>query len=158
MSLRNKIERAVGGGVELHVPPADPMQQIVKQANTLGEQLTAIMDDRNLHKQRSEQLMLMLQDANRQIERLVAERNESHRQFMIMLHGNGQMKTMIEGIASLIHNGKDMMHRTDHLLAKHPEHENGKDAEPLSLDAVPQGPSLEEVEQIRATLAKLPQQ
>jgi len=156
MSLRKKLEGVVGGGVEIVIPPADPTEQIRKNANMLGDQLSVIIDDGNRHRQRAEQLMLMLQDANRQIERLVAERNEAHRQFLIMLHGNGHLKSMIEGIASLIHNGKDMLHRTDHLLAQQPK--EGNDEDPVDLgeprSAAPE-PTIEEIEKLRGVLANL---
>lgn len=161
MSLRKKL-RLNGeeeDEVTLHVPPADPAAELYQKASTLSEQLKALLDERNVYKQRCETLIGQLDSLHRTLNQTANEREQYRRLAFRMIHANGKLKSTVDGIEGLFRNIRNTSAEVEHLVSQLPPEE--QPPAPIDLDAhlvqQHQNPTPEEIEQIRDTLARLPQ-
>jgi hypothetical protein len=163
MSLRKKLDRVISGEVEIHVPPADPMVQVVEGANTFGGQINALFAERNHYKALGERLMCQLEIAQRQLHTVAQERESWRRLACNMIAANGKLKATLDGVESLFRNARNTALEVDHLASQlpqqQPEKTNGED-EAVDLDEHlvqhDLQPTPEDIEELRTTLNKLP--
>lgn len=160
MTLRDKLRR---GPVEVHVPPADPLMAVLKEANTFGDQVKELVDQCNLSRQRSEWAMTQLTTAHQVIQNLTNERDNYRRLYLNMVRAAGELAATVNGLVSLGVNARNTILKVEHLNAQVPQEQaptNGNGEEAIDLDAplhdaAPE-PTREEIEELRNTLAKLP--
>ena len=166
MSLKDRVKRAVGSeDVTINVPPADPLAQVVTATNNWGGQVKALYDERNNYKQWAERLQVELETIHRQLHLVAQERDNWRRIACNQIASNGKLKSSLDNIESIFHNIRNTSLEVDHLASQLPpepaaQDGNGEDA-PVDLDAAFESapePTREEVDNLRITLAKLPQQ
>jgi hypothetical protein len=166
MSLRDKLKR---GPVEVHIPPADPMMTVLKEANTFSDQIKELVDQCSLSRQRSEWAMNQLATAHQVIRVLTDERDSYRSLYHNMVRASGELAATVNGLVSLGMNARNTILRVEHLNAQVPQPDPApapqqeQDHEEIDLDAALVGPSApeptpEEIERLRTTLASLPQQ
>jgi uncharacterized coiled-coil DUF342 family protein len=161
MSLRDKLKR---GEVELHVPPVDPGAAVYKQASTLADNLKQLVDERDQHKQRSEWAFVQLEALNRQLQNIASERDNWRRLALRMVRTAGSLGAKLKSVEDVFRSVRNEAHEVEHLLSQLPDETTpqGNGEDPINLDAPLVQPDLnptqEDIEQIRNTLAKLPQQ
>src|SRR5262245_28231088 len=161
MSLRKKLG-VIGSDVEIHIPASDPHSEVPKELDLVYSQYQALVDERNLHKQRSEYLVGQLQLANERLHRGVHEGNGWRRLALRMIRVAGVLGTKLKVIDSLFKDAANEVLEVEHYASQLPQEQPaGNGGEAIDLDAplhdqAPE-PTLEEVQRLQATLAKLPQ-
>jgi hypothetical protein len=135
------------------------MLGVVKEANVFADNIKALVDERNAHKERAEWALVQLEAANRQLQHIAGERNNWRGLALRMVRASGKLSATLTAVESLFHNSRNTILEVQHLedqLPK-PEPSNGEDAIDLDgalHDQAPE-PTREEIEELRVTLASL---
>lgn len=159
MPFRKKQADDVG----LQVPPVDPTAGFVTEANRFAGNIQGLVDERNAFKERCEALLSQLDSVHHQLHHTAREREGYRRTAFKMINANGKLKATLDAVESLFRNIRSTSEEVDHLASLVPKElpkVNHEEA-PIDLDAAlhdqaPE-PTQEEIEQLRTTLASLPQ-
>lgn len=128
MSIRRKIEQAIGTQpmVEIHVPPVDPGEEVVKGMDAWRSSATQLLTERNQFKERCEYLLVKLEVTEQTAERLdrehqsareeiVAEREYWRKMALELIHANADLRNTVNGMKGFLRMADNTLAHTEQL-------------------------------------------